>query len=89
MNVQIFAEKTAVVADTIARNNGQSINIAKAVNYISENVVKRYTAMMEETANDLKDLPSKQWQLKLIETNLRYHIALFAKEVADNCQQTI
>ena len=86
MNVQIFAEKTAVVADTIARNNGQSINIAKAVNYISENAVKKYTAMMEETANDLKDLPNKQWQLKLIETNLRYHIALFAKEVADNCQ---
>jgi hypothetical protein len=89
MNVQIFAEKTAVVADTIAGNNGQTLNTDKAATYISENAVKKYTAMMEETANDLKDLPNKQWQLKLVETNLRYHIATFAKEVVDNCQQTI
>lgn len=94
MNIQTFEIKTATVAGMISRNNGQTLDTARAIAYIKGNAVKKYASMMDDICKDINIVLGKRWigeiwKLETTQTNLRRHITLFAKEVADNCQQTI
>ena len=94
MNIQTFEIKTATVAGMISRNNGQTLDTARAIAYIKGNAVKKYAAMMDDICKDIKIVLGERWigeiwKLETTKTNLRRHVATFAKEVADNCQQII